>query len=195
MIAATSARADQTHLAGNRSAVSNGTTSRRANQCRMVSSRASTAICATSVSTNTCSPNREARHIIEEWRIDYNTNRPHSSLNGLTPTEFAARPQRGIIGKTCINEGKFGSRSPYQPDSRMAQAAIVVETGFRSCSSSSDLDKLDLVSRKLSAPRGFLLLEFGVLVNRDFVGHAAKMAALVDFETTGEDGLHFVECR
>src|SRR5256885_3866873 len=25
----------------------------------------------------------------------YNTNRPHSSLNGLTPTEFAARPDRG----------------------------------------------------------------------------------------------------
>ena len=34
----------------------------------------------------------EARQIIEEWRIDYNTNRPHTSLNGLTPTEFAARP-------------------------------------------------------------------------------------------------------
>ena len=33
----------------------------------------------------------EARQIIEEWRIDYNTNRPHSSLNGLTPIEFAAR--------------------------------------------------------------------------------------------------------
>jgi putative transposase len=37
----------------------------------------------------------EARQIIEEWRIDYNTNRPHSSLNGLTPTEFAARPTQG----------------------------------------------------------------------------------------------------
>jgi transposase InsO family protein len=37
----------------------------------------------------------EARNIIEEWRIDYNTNRPHSSLNGLTPTEFAARPDQG----------------------------------------------------------------------------------------------------
>ena len=36
-----------------------------------------------------------ARQIIEEWRIDYNTNRPHSSLNGLTPTEFAARPTSG----------------------------------------------------------------------------------------------------
>ena len=38
---------------------------------------------------------KEARQIIEEWRIDYNTNRPHSSLNGLTPIEFAARPTPG----------------------------------------------------------------------------------------------------
>jgi putative transposase len=38
---------------------------------------------------------KEARRIIEEWRIDYNTNRPHTSLKGLTPTEFAARPDPG----------------------------------------------------------------------------------------------------
>ena len=37
----------------------------------------------------------ETRRIIDEWRIDYNTNRPHASLNGLTPTEFAARPTSG----------------------------------------------------------------------------------------------------
>ncbi len=37
----------------------------------------------------------EARQIIEAWRIDYNTNRPHTSLNGLTPIEFATRPQQG----------------------------------------------------------------------------------------------------
>ncbi len=34
----------------------------------------------------------EARRIIAEWRSDYNTTRPHTSLNGLTPIEFAARP-------------------------------------------------------------------------------------------------------
>lgn len=32
----------------------------------------------------------EARRIIDAWRIDYNTVRPHSSLGYLTPEEFAA---------------------------------------------------------------------------------------------------------
>jgi len=32
----------------------------------------------------------DAREIIENWRIDYNLNRPHSSLGGMTPDEFAA---------------------------------------------------------------------------------------------------------
>jgi putative transposase len=33
-----------------------------------------------------------ARRIIEAWRIDDNTARPHTSLNGLTPAAFANRP-------------------------------------------------------------------------------------------------------
>ena len=33
----------------------------------------------------------EARQIIEDWRIDYNTNRPHSAHGDLTPSEFALR--------------------------------------------------------------------------------------------------------
>jgi putative transposase len=32
---------------------------------------------------------REARVIIEDWRCDYNANRPHSAHGELTPTEFA----------------------------------------------------------------------------------------------------------
>jgi hypothetical protein len=40
---------------------------------------------------------RELSQIIEEWRIDYNTNLQHTSLNGLTPTEFATRPNRSQI--------------------------------------------------------------------------------------------------
>jgi putative transposase len=29
-----------------------------------------------------------ARRAIEEWRLDYNAYRPHTSLNGLAPNEF-----------------------------------------------------------------------------------------------------------
>ena len=32
----------------------------------------------------------EARVIIEDWRIDYNINRPHTAHGDLTPAEFAA---------------------------------------------------------------------------------------------------------
>lgn len=34
---------------------------------------------------------RHARHIIAAWRDDYNHNRPHSSLDGLTPREYVNR--------------------------------------------------------------------------------------------------------
>jgi putative transposase len=35
-----------------------------------------------------------ARRIIEAWRAEYNTHRPHTSLGGLTPNEFATRSRR-----------------------------------------------------------------------------------------------------
>ena len=31
----------------------------------------------------------EAQVVVEAWRIEYNTYRPHSSLGGLTPAEYA----------------------------------------------------------------------------------------------------------
>lgn len=37
----------------------------------------------------------EAEAIIEDWRVDYNTVRPHGSLNYLTPREFAATLEEG----------------------------------------------------------------------------------------------------
>ena len=36
-----------------------------------------------------------AKRIIEAWRTDYNTVRPHSSLGGLAPAEFTNRPRQG----------------------------------------------------------------------------------------------------
>jgi putative transposase len=37
----------------------------------------------------------EARRIMANWRQDYNQRRPHSSLNYLTPAEFAAKASGG----------------------------------------------------------------------------------------------------
>jgi putative transposase len=52
----------------------------------------------------------EAHQIVEQWRIDYNTNRPHSSLNGLTPTEFAAGAHRAQPEQILImNENNSGA--------------------------------------------------------------------------------------
>jgi transposase InsO family protein len=31
----------------------------------------------------------QAQVIVEDWRIEYNTYRPHSALGGLTPAQFA----------------------------------------------------------------------------------------------------------
>jgi putative transposase len=39
---------------------------------------------------------QEARNIVEEWRVDYNTERPHSSLNDLTPSEFFEKEQEEL---------------------------------------------------------------------------------------------------
>ena len=39
---------------------------------------------------------KEAIQIIEAWRIDYNTARPHTSLGGLSRPRLQPAPQRGI---------------------------------------------------------------------------------------------------
>lgn len=39
----------------------------------------------------------QARRIIEDWRIEYNTERPHSSLGNLTPEEFARNNDRAFL--------------------------------------------------------------------------------------------------
>ena len=44
----------------------------------------------------------EAQTVIETWRKDYNEERPHGSLDGLTPKEFAQR--YAIMQKTATSE-------------------------------------------------------------------------------------------
>jgi|GEM_PF-6564193 len=36
----------------------------------------------------TCSELNEVREIAERWRHEYNSERPHESVNNLTPEEF-----------------------------------------------------------------------------------------------------------
>lgn len=39
----------------------------------------------------------DAQEKIDAWRWDYNENRPHRSLKGLTPSEFAVRVAKGAV--------------------------------------------------------------------------------------------------
>ena len=39
----------------------------------------------------------EARRLIERWRVDYNAERPHTSLGNLTPNEFAKTQLASMI--------------------------------------------------------------------------------------------------
>jgi putative transposase len=47
----------------------------------------------------------DARKIIEDWRNDYNDERPHSSLEDLTPKEFLERHYASVDGATVTVAG------------------------------------------------------------------------------------------
>ena len=43
----------------------------------------------------------EAQELVENWRIDYNTERPHSSLGGMPPGEFATDARSALRPPAC----------------------------------------------------------------------------------------------
>jgi putative transposase len=53
-----------------------------------------------------------AKSVIEQWRFDYNHNRPHGSLNKMTPAEFAKNfdfsppPPEEVEKDCCVRKGK-----------------------------------------------------------------------------------------
>jgi len=53
-----------------------------------------------------------ARRAIENWRIEYNTERPHSSLGDLTPEEYAKNSSART--KEAQSETADSSSRPYQ---------------------------------------------------------------------------------
>lgn len=56
---------------------------------------------------------REARVILESWRVEYNESRPHSSLGYLTPGEFARRSNSGLQSPSGLLTPKLDK--PTQP--------------------------------------------------------------------------------
>ena len=72
---------------------------------------------------------RHARKVIEEWRVDYNTVRPHSSLGYLTPEEFAAAKGCGKDGgfATLENAARF-PLSPSRDDGPISTFAVEPKT-------------------------------------------------------------------
>jgi len=56
-------------------------------------------------------PPAEARRIIEAWRIEYNTERPHSSLGDLPPEESATKSL--LAGKTELSLTAASTNRPY----------------------------------------------------------------------------------
>lgn len=53
----------------------------------------------------------EARNIIETWRIDYNTVRPHTSLGGLAPAMFADNVRRALQKGHALDTSEGRKRS------------------------------------------------------------------------------------
>jgi putative transposase len=45
-----------------------------------------------------------ARSVIERWRIEYNTDRPHSALGYLTPAQYAAANNEALALRASAKE-------------------------------------------------------------------------------------------
>lgn len=53
-----------------------------------------------------------ARKAIEDWRLDYNRERPHSSLGNLSPEEFLNRINKKISTATAVETKSVNTGMP-----------------------------------------------------------------------------------
>lgn len=54
-----------------------------------------------------------ARKVIEEWRTDYNAERPHGSLNNLTPDEFTMKEREKIATGMPVAEASTSAGTAH----------------------------------------------------------------------------------
>ena len=50
--------------------------------------------------------------VIEQWRIEYNTERPHSALGYLTPAQYAAATHEALALRASAEEKKIEIFNP-----------------------------------------------------------------------------------
>ena len=60
----------------------------------------------------------DARRKIETWRIQYNRERPHSSLGNLTPEEFAAQAADPASSASRVPLSQLKNRWPSRCNAR-----------------------------------------------------------------------------
>jgi putative transposase len=46
---------------------------------------------------------KDAQSKLDTWRIDYNTQRPHTSIDGMTPVEYAEKHKNGLWEGKILN--------------------------------------------------------------------------------------------
>ena len=73
----------------------------------------------------------DAREVIEDWRVDYNTVRPHSSLRYRTPEEFAAAQGCGKDGGFATLENAPRFPLSHSPGDGGPISAFAVESNAR----------------------------------------------------------------
>ena len=73
----------------------------------------------------------EARIILAAWRHDYNTQRPHSTLGWLTPSEFAKkqRPQQAMAMDAASLEGSAPMAIAQPAQKGNHEAETLLKTG------------------------------------------------------------------
>ena len=65
---------------------------------------------------------------MENWRQEYNNYRPHSSLDYLTPAEFARQYYEKNQEKEAMQPRQVAARRKYTPEEKVVSPSVAGET-------------------------------------------------------------------